>query len=126
MVDLSSANLEDQITDVFIHKLRESSNEEKQKLITAFNVSDNPVIIYSAFNLSQQQQEKIIQVIKEVLSNARVQFDTSSNQIGGIQLSSNGYSLSWNIQEYLTVLEKKITAQLSGDVRNQSSVPQHN
>ena len=126
LLDLSSANLEDQITDVFIRRLRESSNDEKQKLITAFNVSDNPVIIHSAFNLSQSQQERIMQVIKEVLSNARVQFEISPNQVSGIELTNNGYGLSWNIRDYLSVLEKKITAQMNGDAKNELSTPKHN
>ena len=126
LVDLSSAKLEDQITEVFIRRLRESSNEEKQKLVTAFNVSDNPVIMHSAFNLSPQQQEKIVHAVKEVLSDARVQFDISANQVGGIELINNGYGLSWNIRDYLSVLEKKITAEMNGDVKNELSVPQHN
>ncbi len=109
LADLASVSLEEQVVTIFIRHLSELKPEEKKKFISAFAVDTGTISVRSAFDLPDKQQTVFKDAMKEILGNKiHVDFDTSPDLIGGIELTANGYKLSWSIAEYLHSLQKDI------------------
>jgi F-type H+-transporting ATPase subunit b len=102
--------LEDEIVNTFIKRITALKEDEREQLVATLNSDNNPILIQSAFALSKDQQAPIKKAILHLIGNERpFQFNATSELIGGIELSTNGYKLSWSISEYLKSLEKNIT-----------------
>lgn len=108
--DMASTSLEEQITLVFIKKLKNLTKEEQQKFIAALKSDANTVLIRSAFELSDKTQTEIKQTVADIRgANTSFQFEQKKELISGIELTTNGYKLAWSIAEYLNSLEKTIS-----------------
>jgi len=108
--DLADDSLEQRMVNVFINRLKNLNEEERNQLMVAFSTSKNPVIVRSTFDLIQSQQEEIEKAIKELLgSSVLFTFKTNPEMISGIEIHTNGYKLSWSISEYLSSVEKNIS-----------------
>ena len=108
--DLADENLEQQIVIVFINRLKNLNEEERNQLLAAFSTSKNPVNVRSTFDLIQSQHEEIEKSIKILLgSSVLLIFKTNPEMISGIELQASGYKLSWSISEYLSSVEKNIS-----------------
>ncbi len=107
--DLASVSLEEQATIIFLNKLKELQGVDKQQLINAFKTSDKSILVESAFDLPEQLQHDIITTLNEILGETKIKFMTSPELISGIELTTSGYKLAWNIAEYLNSLERSIS-----------------
>lgn len=108
LTDLSGTTLEGQIANVFLQKIKTLGKEESEQLRSSFKTSE-PLTVRSAFDLSPEQQSRFAEAIKKLLgADAQVQFRTSPEEVGGIELSAGGYKIAWTIAEYLDGLEKRI------------------
>jgi len=108
--DLAGANLEEQVVKTFISRLNESADTLKQQILKIFNSGKTELAIKSAFELSDKQKEDIKGTLKNISnSECEFQFETSPQMISGIELSANGYKVSWSISEYLNSLEKNVS-----------------
>jgi F-type H+-transporting ATPase subunit b len=109
MKELADKNLEEQVVQVFITKLKNSTEEEKKKMVAVFRSSDQTVSIRSAFDLNTAQQAEIERSVKELLQlSAPCKFETNVQLVSGIELNAGGYKLGWNISEYLAAVQRSI------------------
>ena len=118
LTDLADLSLEERMSVVFRRRLQELSDEQKEILVKALTASTTPVLVRSAFPLSSDQQKKIQQVLKEIISpdlNAR--FETFPELISGIELTANGQKIAWCITEYLGSLEESIIELVQAQVK---------
>jgi F-type H+-transporting ATPase subunit b len=110
LTDIASISLEEQSASTFIKHLKESSDEEKKQFTDAFKSNSNAILVRSAFELPAKQQGEIHDAVNIILSaDAQLQFKTAPEIISGIELSTNGYKLSWSFSEYINSLEKNIS-----------------
>ncbi len=110
LTEIASESLEEQSAGTFIKRLKESKDVEKKQFIEAFKSNTNTILIRSAFDLPEKQQQDITQAVDAVLgTKSTIQFKTTPGIISGIELSTNGYKLSWSFSEYLDALEKNIS-----------------
>ena len=108
--DLASANLEEQIVKIFLKRLRELQNEEKEQFVSAFKSGANPIDVQSSLELVENLKAEIQTTVHEIIGKeTQLQFKTLPDLIGGIELIANGYKLSWSISAYLNSLEKSIS-----------------
>lgn len=111
--DLADASLEERITTVFTRRVRDMNDSTKQELAEALAASSEPARVRSAFELPAEQQATIRQTLNDAFAaDIPVSFEIAPNGIGGIELISSGRKVAWNIDEYLTLLQKSI-AELS-------------
>jgi F-type H+-transporting ATPase subunit b len=97
--DLSGLDLDERIVNVFVGQLKGS----------LLNTSNTPVTVRTAFTLSSDLQATVEHQIKDVISSSRqVRFETNPDLIGGIEITSNGQKIAWNIADYVNSLERKI------------------
>jgi F-type H+-transporting ATPase subunit b len=109
LADIASISLEEQSANTFIKHLKESNDEEKKQFIDAFKSNSNAILVRSAFELAAKQQGEINDAVNVILSaDTLLQFKTTPEIISGIELSTNGYKLTWSLSEYLDSLEKSI------------------
>jgi F-type H+-transporting ATPase subunit b len=110
LADLASVSLEEQSVTIFISKLNELDEAEKKQFLSSFKSNSNKVLIKSAFELPTKQQSEIKKAIDKILGpKGQYEFIVNPEVISGIDLTANGYKLSWSISEYLNEFEKSIS-----------------
>jgi len=116
LTDLAGTSLEERMVDVFVHRLRELNGEEKGRLASALKASPSPVVVRTTFDLPPAQCASTECAIKEILgTETQVQFETAPDLISGIELTTIGQKVSWNIADYLSSLEKGVDELLKKD-----------
>lgn len=111
--DMASVDLEEQTAKLFISRLEELKDEEEKIFIDAFKSGSKPVLIQSAFELPKKQQTEIEKSVDKILGKETAfEFKTAPEIISGIELSANGYKLSWSIAAYLDSLQSDISETL--------------
>jgi F-type H+-transporting ATPase subunit b len=120
LTDLAGTSLEERMSDVFTHRLRELNGEAKDGLAKALKMSSDPVLVRSAFDLPSEQRATIQQALNETFSTEiQVRFETAPDVISGIELTTNGRKVAWSIADYLVSLEKSV-----GELLQQQPKPQ--
>jgi F-type H+-transporting ATPase subunit b len=114
--DLASASLEERMADVFVQRLRALKPEDRGPLTDALTASPGTALVRSAFDLPQAQRTAIASAIKDTLAvETEVRFETVSDLVSGIELTTQGYKVSWSIADYLGSLEKNMAETLKDD-----------
>ncbi len=109
LTEIASISLEEQSANTFVKHLAALKDDDKKQFIDAFKSNTNAILVRSAFDLPAKQQGEIHDAVNVALSaDTQLQFKTSPDIINGIELSTNGYKLSWSFSEYLNSLEKNI------------------
>jgi F-type H+-transporting ATPase subunit b len=108
--DLVNTNLEDQIVNVLVNRLKRLSEEEKKVLDNAFKANQPAeIVVQSMYELNPTQQNVIADSFKQALNlSASFKFEQNSDLMSGIELNANGYTIAWSISEYLSSMEKAI------------------
>ncbi len=108
--ELADQNLEDSVINVFIQRLKTLKEEQRQQLAAALLQSNTTIAVKSAFDLTEMQKQKIENPVKVLLgNNVAFNFSTVPDLVSGIELSANGYKLTWSISEYLDSIKKVIS-----------------
>lgn len=112
---LADIGLQDRIVRVFLEKLQETGSMAQNQL-TAGLVEDEsePVVIRSAFDLSEDQQGLLTDAIRSVLGDVAVRFEMNSMLICGIELAAWNYKLDWSLGRYLNELQAEVEVQMEG------------
>ncbi len=109
LTDLAEAKLEKSIIDLFIHRLHDL-NSEARALIAEDLKSSSPAIVRSGFELPQSQRSAIGDALGEVFAcKSQIQFETAPYLVSGIEFSTNGHRIAWNIADYLESLEEHVS-----------------
>ncbi|WP_417436783.1 F0F1 ATP synthase subunit delta [Idiomarina abyssalis] len=107
--DLADAPLETSMVAVFIRRLRELTGPEKAPFQAGFKDIESPVIVRSAFDLSEQQRGLISEAITALINpSVKIQFETTPELISGIEMNANGQKVAWSIADYLTTLTQRV------------------
>ncbi|MGC9320021.1 MAG: hypothetical protein ACP5KN_18460 [Armatimonadota bacterium] len=115
--DLADVELQRQITDVFIQRLREVPDDERDQLRDALRTSERPPVIASAFQVPPQRRDELVAATRELLATEQqVDFRVSEDLLCGIELSAGGRKLSWSIDSYLDAVEESITEALEREL----------
>ncbi|MBN1919175.1 MAG: F0F1 ATP synthase subunit B [Verrucomicrobia bacterium] len=109
LTDLATTSLEERLGEVFTRRLREMDDKAKAGLAKALTTASEPAVLRSAFDLPAEQRAAIQNALNETFAaEVRVRFETTPDLISGIELTTNGQKVAWNIAEYLTSVEKGV------------------
>lgn len=112
--DLASTSLEDQMTVVFINRIKNLDSKEKDLMLSEIRQNKGEVLVRYAFEPSPNQQVAIKDFIcNEFFAEAKVKFETDPKLVSGIELVAAGYKLVWSIEDYLVTMENSIGELLS-------------
>jgi F-type H+-transporting ATPase subunit b len=106
--DLADKDLEQQIVDVFIRRIKEL--DERERLLISKSIeSSGKVLVTSAFQIQEEAQEKIFRAIKEHINGGgHVDYEVSPDVISGIELRTVGHKIAWSLDNYLASLETNV------------------
>jgi len=111
--DLADDGLEDAIVREFVHRLHHLSVSERENLKRFFEEAEEPVLIRSAFELSTEMRQRLSQALIEKSGNriteGRIEFDVSSDALGGVELRAGGNRIGWSIKDYLSSLDRFVS-----------------
>ena len=108
LADLAGSDLEEQMAEVFVRRLREMDTEEKNLLSAA--LPSNPATVRSAFELPPARRALVEAALKEAFAPAapHVRFETVPGLISGIELIVQGRKIAWSIADHLASLDKSV------------------
>jgi F-type H+-transporting ATPase subunit b len=109
LTDLATTSLEERLGEVFTRRLREMDGKSKESLGQALKSASGRAVVRSVFDLPAEQRAAIQNALNETFSaEVRVRFETAPDLIGGIELTTNGQKVGWNIADYLASMEKGV------------------
>jgi F-type H+-transporting ATPase subunit b len=121
MKDLADADLEGQIVNTFIERLKNLGDKEQKTMIASMGNGGHPITIMSAFEIASNDRQKITKALKNsVKEDIEVEYQTSPDMILGIELRSHGHKLAWSLDDYLESLEASIGRLLEEETREPS------
>lgn len=118
--ELADEEVEKHIITTFLRRIKDLEKEEKQKFDQSLVQSDHAAKIRSRFELSNNMKQKVEKTIKDTFSkDVQLEFKTSDDMIGGIELESKDRKIAWNIESYLSDLEESIAEAFEQKVSDQ-------
>lgn len=117
--DLSDSYIEQCVMNVFLRKLKNINNTAVCKIKESVITSGKAVCVSSAFEISEDMQQKINHEIHTYLmDDTKIVYRISPDLVCGIELRVGDYVIGWNLNDYITALEeevnKTIEEELSG------------
>jgi F-type H+-transporting ATPase subunit b len=101
LTDLSGVSLEERIADVFVRRLHEINDKQREELKGSL-AATKPTVVRSAFDLPAPQKAAVKAALKPLVGeNTKIDFETKPELIGGMELVSNGQKIAWSISDYL-------------------------
>lgn len=114
LADLATGSLEERVGAVFTRRLGEMDGKAKETLGAALRGLKDPAVVQSAFEMPAEQKATIQNALNETFSaEVRIRFEAVPDQICGIELTADGQKIGWSIGEYLTSLDRKVSALLN-------------
>jgi len=121
MKDLANADLEGQIVNTFIERLKNLGEEEQKTIIASMGEGNHAVTIMSAFEIASNDRQKITKALRNTIEEGvEVEYQTSPDMILGIELRIHGRKLAWSLDDYLESLEASIGRVLEEEAREAS------
>jgi F-type H+-transporting ATPase subunit b len=109
LLDLAGVNLEERMAEVFLRRLHDLNDEQRQKLKDGLPASQKPAVVGSTFNLSDQQKAAIENAIKALIGETTTAtFETKPGLICGIELVAGGQKIAWSVADYLVDLSASL------------------
>ncbi|KPK02181.1 MAG: hypothetical protein AMK71_03250 [Nitrospira bacterium SG8_35_4] len=106
--DLADMSLEEHMTAMFLKKMSALEQEELDTIKTKLKDSGEGITVSTSFALPEQKLEAISQTVRRITGlDVPPKFVQSKDILCGIELRAHGYTLGWNLDAYLTSLEKE-------------------
>lgn len=108
LADLAETELEEQIIQNFIQRLKSLDEDSRQSIAKAESAT-----ITTAYELDATTRGQLTRTLHEQLDKKMdIHYQTSPELISGIELSVAGHRLSWSLADYLQELEQRMQQQL--------------
>lgn len=100
--------------DVFVEQVSTSSDDVKKQIKTALK-KGNPLILTTAFSLSDSEKTTISAQLKKILkiTSIPVEFKVDDTLIAGVELNISDIQISWHLKSYVETFETQLKNQLS-------------
>lgn len=106
---LAGAELEGQLVDNFLQQVDQVDAERRDRLADAFAERSQPPLVRTAFELSEEQQQRIRKALREQFQvDGELRFERSDEIVCGIELQASGHKIGWSVNEFLNSLEEEI------------------
>ena len=118
MTDLADTDIQEQLVDVFLQRLKMLSQKEKDELLAGLHAS-RAMQVRVARDASENTRNKIKAAVQQEFEQEfDIHFVVLPELIGGIELTVKGQKISWNIADYLSSLEQLINEVLYKNAEN--------
>jgi len=105
LIDLADAELEQQVVESFIQRLKSLDITVRK----AISDTIEPVRIVTTFELDSTVRSRLTRAVHEhLIEGIEVEYSRSPELLCGIELTSGGRRLSWNLADYLEQLTARV------------------
>ncbi len=109
LADLADVSLEEQMTNIFIHRLNDMDEKQVQELSAFSHDASGVVVVRSAFELASPQKAAIGDAVKPLFAEGTpIKFEIRPDLISGIELAANGQKIAWSVGDYLKALTDSV------------------
>ncbi len=120
LTELAETTLEARMVAVFVQRLQTLEAQPKEALREALQGPQTGVVIRSAFALTTDQRDAIVQALRQSLeTTVAITFETVPTLVSGIALHLNGWKLAWSVRDALSALQ---SAEADSDRAKQESL----
>ena len=106
--DLADVSLEEHMTAMFLKKMSALKQEELDDIKAKLRDSQEGITVTTSFTIPEQQLQAVSETVRRITGlDAEPEFALSKDILCGIELRGHGYTLGWNLDAYLTSLEKE-------------------
>lgn len=124
--DLASTDLEERLSAVFVRRLREMDAQAKTRFAESLKSASEPALVRSAYDLPAARRIEIQQALEAVLgTQLRLRFETATELICGIELTTDGQKLAWSIAEYLKSMQDRVAGLLEAHIDGTRQSDEH-
>ncbi|HSV86307.1 MAG TPA: hypothetical protein VLH85_07010 [Levilinea sp.] len=121
LADLADVDLELRIIQVFLKRLETIDYQQLVTLVQSMERGNGSLQVTSAFELSQENRlsiekaldNRLVELYPSFSANRVLKFEFSSHVLYGIELRTSNFKLSWNMGDYLQMLEDALNEQLA-------------
>ncbi len=107
--DLASEEIGRSIVSVFSKRLAALSEDREKEITKALSSSDR-IVVRSSFELEDEMKETIRATIGKLVGEGmKIEFETTEELMGGIEISAAGHKVAWSIADYLGSLEENLS-----------------
>ncbi len=109
--ELADQALERQVIEKFLRQLRSMAQSQKKLLLEGYQEKkEESLHIFSAFEISSDDREKILHEIGAILKKTpQVEFSIDPELVMGITLKCHGLKIGWSAQEFLHQLQEEFS-----------------
>jgi F-type H+-transporting ATPase subunit b len=107
--DLADADIQQRMVEVLARRLRELSARDAAHLQPLLR-AQQPLSVRSAWGLTSTQRAVLEQVLRDLGYTGPLECRVDPAVMAGIELSGNGYKISWTVADYLTSLRAAVDA----------------
>jgi F-type H+-transporting ATPase subunit b len=109
LAELADVNLDERMTDIFLRRLHDLSDKQREELRTTLATSNRPALVRTAFEVGLPQKTAIEAGVKAILGEGTaIEYETKTGLISGIELTANGQKFAWSIADYLKSLTNSV------------------
>jgi F-type H+-transporting ATPase subunit b len=103
--DLAETTLEVRMAEIFIERLDKLNEKDKAGLLATFQVTDQPMVVRTAFALPEQQYLLIETALRKIIgSRVQIEFAVAPDLVCGIEINADSQKIAWSIGDYLDSL----------------------
>jgi F-type H+-transporting ATPase subunit b len=107
--ELANADLEEQVIDWFLSRLKRLDKKSRKALAQALIETSEPLRINTAFELDSTVRGRITRAVHEYIADGiDTQYSESEQLLCGIKMSGGGQHLSWSLADYLDEVSKRM------------------
>lgn len=113
LTDLADAELEEKITAVFLRRIADLPDKERNLLLEDADSDKSSLAVLTAFELPDAVRQEITAQLSWLASDGRdLQFNLNPDLIAGLELQAAGHKVAWSLDSYLDELEEEMREEL--------------
>ncbi|QDV83334.1 hypothetical protein [Planctomycetes bacterium TBK1r] len=116
LMELADADLETRVVEKFINRIKQIDGARRDEIRTLLTDEATQVRIRSAFELPGDVRDRLSAVVRETLGyQGDIAYQQSTELICGIQLDAGGYSIQWNVDDFVRGINADFATRLGRD-----------
>jgi F-type H+-transporting ATPase subunit b len=113
--DLADEDLENQIINTFIKRLRDMDAFEKEKFSEFYKTSIQQITVRSTFEIPEVIRRKIREIVDDQIGvGVKMQYEIAPELICGVEMIAHDMRIAWSIASFLNTLETDVVENGNG------------
>jgi F-type H+-transporting ATPase subunit b len=117
LADMANRDLENHVVRVFVERLGEIDEGEREKLAAAAAADDQPLQVQTAFELSDEARKLLEGALQPFAQGQKLHFDVNDRLLCGVRVASADYEIAWSFDHYIGALQDRFQKSLEENLR---------